>query len=41
MSEGGGQDFEGFEGRDSKGMFRSVTALKNFLISKGWKQTTR
>ena len=41
MNVGGGQDFEGCEARDNKGMFRSVSALKNCLISKGWKQTAR
>ena len=41
ISVGGGQDFEGCEARDNKGMFRSVSALKNCLISKGWKQTAR
>jgi len=34
---GGGQDFEGCEGRDDKGMFKSVSDLKNCLVSKGWK----
>ena len=35
----GGQDFEGCEGRDDKGMFKDGYALKNCLISKGWKKT--
>ena len=39
MSIGGGQDFEGCEGRDDKGMFKDGYALKNCLISKGWKKT--
>ena len=34
---GGGQDFEGCEGRDDKGMFTKGLDLKNCLISKGWK----
>ena len=37
MSIGGGQDFEGCEGRDDKGMFTKGSDLKNCLISKGWK----
>ena len=34
---GGGQDFEGCEGKDDKGMFTKGSDLKNCLISKGWK----
>ena len=37
ISIGGGQDFEGCEGRDDKGMFTKGSDLKNCLISKGWK----
>ena len=40
ISIGGGQDFEGCEGRDDKGMFKSISALKTCLISKGWKKTS-
>ena len=36
----GGLSFDGCEGRDDKGMFRTASALKNCLISKGWKQST-
>ena len=32
----GGQDFEGCEGKDDKGMVKNATALKECLISKGW-----
>ena len=39
ISIGGGQDFEGCEGRDDKGMFTKGSDLKNCLISKGWKKT--
>ena len=36
LSIGGGQDFEGCEGKDDKGMFKNLDDLKNCLISKGW-----
>ena len=39
ISIGGGQDFEGCEGRDNKGMFKNSADLKKCLISKGWKKT--
>ena len=39
LSVGGGQDFEGCEGRDNKGMFKNSADLKKCLISKGWKKT--
>ena len=39
LSVGGGQDFEGCEGKDDKGMFKNIDDLKNCLISKGWKKT--
>ena len=39
LSVGGGQDFEGCEGKDDKGMFKNLDDLKNCLISKGWKKT--
>ena len=32
----GGQDFEGCEGRDDKGMFKNSGDLKKCLIKKGW-----
>ena len=38
---GGGQDFEGCEGRDDKGMFTKDSDLKNCLISKGWKKSSK
>ena len=37
----GGQNFDGCNGRDGKGMILSVSNLKTCLLSKGWKSSDK